>query len=167
MKRTCLLTLLALLLAATAALAAPDSKKQGGANKDHRSASREMRHGPDGGPPFAELDLSDAQKAKLKEQRDKHQEAFIDHRANMQKAELRLRQALETQPIDEVKLKSAREDLVKLQTQQLDFRIAQMRFFLSILTPEQRKKFDAAVAENGPEDMPGPPGDMPPPRMGK
>lgn len=166
MKRTCLLTLLALLLAATAALAGPDSKKQGN-NKDHRSASQEMRHGPDGGPPFAELDLSDAQKAKLKEQRDKHQEAFIDHRANMQKAELRLRQALETQPIDEAKLKSAREDLVKLQTQQLDFRIAQMRFFLSILTPEQRKKFDASVAENGPEDMPGLHGGMSPPRMGK
>lgn len=104
-------------------------------------------------PGLAELNLTDAQKAKLKEQHDKNEEAFIDMRAGMQKAELRLRKALEAQPIDEAKLKSAREELVKYQTQQIDFRISHMRFFLSVLTPEQRKKFDAAMADHETDGM--------------
>lgn len=147
---------LALLCAASFAAAG-----QGKGDNDADEQGPRMEHGPHGmepgmdgpgmdtpmPPALADLNLTDAQKAKLKEQHDKNEEAFIDMRAGIQKAELRLRQALDAQPIDEAKLKSAREDLVKYQTQQIDFRISHMRFFLSILTPDQRKKFDAAMAE--------------------
>lgn len=143
---------LALLCAATLALA---GQGKGGPDNDERGPRMEQGMGPgmDEGrapPPFADLGLSDAQKAQLKAHHDKNEEAMIDMRGGLQKAEMRLRQALEAQPIDEAKLKAAREDLVKYQTQQIDFRIAHMRYFLSVLTPEQRKKFDASMPEMGP-----------------
>lgn len=144
---------LALLCATSLALAGP-GKGKGGPDNDERGPRMEqgMSPGMDDRepPPFADLGLSDAQKAKLKEHHDKNEEAMIDMRAGLQKAEMRLRQALEAQPIDEAKLKAAREDLVKFQTQQIDMRIAHMRFFLSVLSPEQRQKFDASMPEKGP-----------------
>ena len=145
---------LALLCAASLALAG-QGKGRGGPDNDERGPRMEQGMGPgmqEGREPpfFADLGLGDAQKAQLKAHHDKNQEAMIDMRAGLQKAEMRLRQALEAQPIDEAKLKAAREDLVKYQTQQIDMRIAHMRYFLSVLTPEQRKKFDASMPEMGP-----------------
>jgi Spy/CpxP family protein refolding chaperone len=150
---------LALLCTVSLALAGPGRGNQ----EDEERGPRMEQMGPDMDGPgqgdgrlppgLSELNLTDAQKAKLKEHHDKNEEAFIDMRAGKQKAELRLRQALEAQPIDETKLKSAREDLVKYQTQQIDFRITQMRFFLSVLTPEQRKKFDSAMADHEMDGM--------------
>lgn len=151
----------AALFAGTLVWAAPDNKKDDDCSFNDKRCERGKGfrgEGPGGGmgpgmemqspPPFIDdLDLTDAQKAKLKAQRDKNEEAFIDLRAGLQKAELRLRQALEAQPIDEAKLKAAREDLVNLNAKQLDFRIEHMRFFLSVLTPEQRKKLDANMPD--------------------
>jgi len=140
--------LLALLCAVTLSIA---GQGRGAPDDDGRNPRMMQGMGPGMGmpdqppPQFDNLALTDAQKAKLKEYHDKNQETMIDMRAGMQKAELRLRQALEAQPIDEAKLKAAREDLIKYQTQQIDFRIAHMRYFLSLLTPEQRSRFDASI----------------------
>lgn len=105
-------------------------------------------------PPLTELNLSETQKSQLKDHHDQNAEAFIDLRANMQKAELRLRQALESQPIDESKLASAREEILQYQAQQIDFRIAHMRYFLSILTPEQRTQFVNSMDKMPPHGKP-------------
>lgn len=152
MKKLSILTL-ALLCATSLALAQKPGKEPRG--MDERGPR--MEHGAPGphqerkgGPDFDYLELTDTQKKQLADHREKNAETHIDLRANLQKAELRLRKALESQPVDEAGLKAAREDLIRYQTQQIDFRITHMRFFLSVLTPEQRARFESSMDESKP-----------------
>lgn len=121
------------------------------------ASSMALAQGPHMGPMpplVADLNLTESQQKQLKDHHDQNAEAFIDLRAGMQKAELRLRQALESQPIDESKLASAREEILKFQAQQIDFRIAHMRYFLSVLTPEQRTQFVNSMDKMPPHGKP-------------
>jgi Spy/CpxP family protein refolding chaperone len=55
-------------------------------------------------------------------------------------AEIRLHDALNAETISEADLKAIRTELLTLNEQRLDNRIANIRFFISTLTPEQNKK---------------------------
>ena len=55
-------------------------------------------------------------------------------------AEFRLHDALNAETISEVDLKAIRTELLTLNEQRLDNKIANVRFFVSTLTPEQNKK---------------------------
>lgn len=75
---------------------------------------------------------------------DQHKQASDSLRKALSKkikdAEIRLHDALNAETISEAELKAIRTDLLTLNEQRLDNRIATIRFFMSTLTPEQNKK---------------------------
>lgn len=96
------------------------------------------------GPPRYEIDsllgLSKDQIAAM----DQHGQAFDSLRKALSKkikdTEIRLHDALNAETVSEADLKAIRTELLVLNEQRLDSKIATVRFFVSTLTPEQNKK---------------------------
>jgi hypothetical protein len=82
---------------------------------------------------------------------DQHKQASDSLRkaltTKIRDAEFRLHDALDAETISEADLKVIRTDLLTLNEQRLDSRIANIRFFISTLTPEQTKKLRDMDAE--------------------
>ena len=121
-----------------------------------------MRRGPGGfgghGPMmFAMLDLSDAQKAKMRDIHEKQARAGIQARADMQLARMDMAKLMRSDNPDQSAINAQVDRMAKMRADMAKSRIATMLEARSVLTAEQRKKFDEMRA-NGPLGMHGPGG---------
>lgn len=98
---------------------------------------------------FGMLDLSDAQKAKMREIHEKQERAQIQSRADLQIARLDMRKLMQAENPDATAINAQVDRMAKLRSDMAKARIATMLEARMQLTAEQRKKFDTMRA-NGP-----------------
>lgn len=108
-------------------------------------------NGPEGRQIFRELDLTAEQQQQMKEQRQANRQAMQDyasaHRAVMRANHLQMQELLLAKDFDEA---AVRELASKMSEQQVEHRVAMLKKrheMLNILTPEQKKQYQALQAE--------------------
>lgn len=111
---------------------------------------RAMRHGLGLGPRIArELDLTDAQKEKMKAARERQQRKAIQTRADIQLARLDLRKLMQADKPDQRAIDAQIDRISGLEAGLHKSRVAAMLEFRAMLTPEQQKKLKE-LREQGP-----------------
>lgn len=117
----------------------------------HDMGMRRGKGGPGGHAAmmFGMLDLSDAQKAKMREIHEKQERAQIQSRADLQIARLDMRKLVHAENPDAAAINAQVDRMAKIRSDMAKARIATMLEARAQLTPDQRKKFDAMRA-NGP-----------------
>jgi Spy/CpxP family protein refolding chaperone len=104
-----------------------------------------MRHGP-GGPfgPFArQLELTDAQRAKLADIRDRQARRDIQARADLQIARLDLRKLVAAEKPEATAINTQIDRMARLRAEMAKSRMAAMLDARALLTPEQLRKLHA------------------------
>ncbi|MDR1760214.1 MAG: Spy/CpxP family protein refolding chaperone [Fibrobacter sp.] len=86
------------------------------------------------------IGLTEEQKQALKEQKKKKMNARMESKKERQQVEHRLREVLSADSLDEAALKSVKDSLMALNAKELDAKIADVRFWINTLTPEQSAK---------------------------
>lgn len=95
------------------------------------------------------LGLSEVQKKNIEEQKKKTVSTRITLKKERLLVERRLQEILSTDKLDEMELKSLKDSLMTLNEKGLDAMIADVRFFVDQLTPEQNAKIRKFHKENG------------------
>lgn len=88
-----------------------------------------------------ELNLTDAQKQKLRDHRFTHEKRAIQLRSDKAIAELDLMKAMQTYPVNSAELLKHGQKIATLNNELHQVRLEGLGFFLEQLTPEQHKKF--------------------------
>lgn len=88
-----------------------------------------------------ELNLTDAQKQKLRDHRFAHEKRAIQLRSDKAIAELDLMKAMQTYPVQSAELVKHGQKIAALNNELHQVRLEGLGFFLEQLTPEQHKKF--------------------------
>ncbi|MFN8588373.1 MAG: Spy/CpxP family protein refolding chaperone [Candidatus Eisenbacteria bacterium] len=106
---------------------------------------------------FGMLDLSDAQKAKMRDIHERQMRSNIQARADLQLARMDMAKLMRAENPDQAAINAQVDKMAKMRADVQKSRIATMLEARAQLTPEQRKKLDAMRA-NGPMGMHGGPG---------
>ncbi|MEI8176495.1 MAG: Spy/CpxP family protein refolding chaperone [Candidatus Omnitrophota bacterium] len=96
---------------------------------------------------FKDLNLTDAQRTALQENRERQKEGMKAMFAGMKEKRGVFRQELEKEPIDMGKVNQIHNEIKQLQGQMADQRLAGILEVRKVLTPEQFKKFMARMDE--------------------
>ncbi len=86
------------------------------------------------------LGLTEEQKQALKEQKEKKMAARLESKRVRRDVEHHLREVLSADSLDEATLKNVKDSLMALNEKELDAKIADVRFWINTLTPEQNAK---------------------------
>ena len=98
---------------------------------------------------YKDLNLTDAQKKSLEENKAKHKDQMKALFTEMKEKRLLIQKELKKETLDMEKINQLNNDLKKLQAQMLDYRLERILEVRKILTPEQFKKFTAKIEERG------------------
>jgi len=88
-----------------------------------------------------DLDLTEAQTAKLKDLQTAHMKAMTDLQANVKKAGIDLRSLMTADNPDKSAIKAKMKDVADLRLKVADARVDHLFEVRSVLTPEQQKKW--------------------------
>jgi Spy/CpxP family protein refolding chaperone len=94
-----------------------------------------------------ELELTDQQVDQIETMRTEHQLAMIDRRAELQKAELRLRKLMQEGDAPERDVNAAIDEVARLRADMQKARYQQHQQMLSVLTDAQRDKLEQLMEE--------------------
>ena len=134
-------------IAADVSSKATSSSASDGAAPHHKGMEHDGK-GPFGHPPFDQiLSLTDAQKQTLKAAHEKQEPAMHDLHEKIHAAHEALNKAGDTKA-DDATLTKLSNDLAALLAQQEVARVKAHQQLVSILTPEQKQKLDAFMAEH-------------------
>lgn len=134
-----LIAILALASSAACAQSSGASGEQKKAFMEKKEAKRQEL--------YKELNLSEEQKKLLEENRNKHKERMKTLFAGMKEKMTFMRQELQKDTLDTAKINQTNNELKKLQTDMLDYRLDRILEVRKILTPEQFKKFMSKIEE--------------------
>ena len=95
------------------------------------------------------LKLTDEQRAKMQELRLAHQKEMISLRADLQKLRANMKLEITADKFNEGKVKSIQADISKVMNDIGSKMILHLRSVRDLLTPDQRKQFDARVLAGG------------------
>ncbi|NIR47451.1 Spy/CpxP family protein refolding chaperone [candidate division KSB1 bacterium] len=95
-----------------------------------------------------ELELTEDQRAQIKEQRFATQTSAIETRSKIQIAELELQKLMHEENVDENKVKSKVQEIGKLKTELRWNRVHGRLSMQEILTPEQKEKLKSVLPEH-------------------
>jgi Spy/CpxP family protein refolding chaperone len=153
MKRGIHLATLA--LAATVGMASL-ALAQGGPGPADRSdegwSDHDGPHGDRGGPPadaFERLDLTDAQRGKLAEVRDKHRRAAVPIEGDLKLARMDLEKLMRSEKPDANAVSRQVDKISNLRAQLMKNRLTGLIEARTVLTPEQQKKLQEMRREGG------------------
>lgn len=107
------------------------------------------KRGPRGPRGVAALELTDAQKQKMKDLNTKHQKAMIDLRATQQKAQIDLRELRSQDSPKTSDIKTKVNALMSAQGKIMEHEIQHGIDVKNILTPEQQKKLSEMRGKRG------------------
>lgn len=102
-------------------------------------------------PPWKmeQLNLSAEQKTKLNNFHDQHQKEMIDLQSEKKKLEIDLKSALRAEQISKPTVDKIRAALKVNSSARIDHRIDGILFLFSVLTPEQKAKFEEISGSRG------------------
>jgi Spy/CpxP family protein refolding chaperone len=97
---------------------------------------------------YKELDLSDEQKKLLEENKNKHREERKAMLAGINSKRGALRQELQKDELDMVKIRQLNEDLKKVEGKMLDYRLDRILEVRKILKIDQFRRFVSKIGEH-------------------
>ena len=95
------------------------------------------------------LKLTDEQRTKMQDLRLVHQKEMIPLRSDLQKFHANMKLEMTTDKFNESKVKSIQADISKAMNEIASKTILHMRAVRDLLTPEQKKQFDARILSGG------------------
>jgi Spy/CpxP family protein refolding chaperone len=95
------------------------------------------------------MKLTDEQKAKMQDLRLAHQREMIPLRSDLQKLHASMKLEITADKFNESKVKSLQGDISKVMNEIASKTILHQRAVRDLLTPEQRKQFDARILSGG------------------
>jgi|GEM_PF-3059701 len=124
-----------------------DSEEREFRRMEHKMHHRHehMRHGFMRA--FAQLDLSEEQKTKLKALKAGNQDVAETRRESLHNIESQIQQLMKADAIDDAQIKALTSQAAELKADQLIFAANMKKQAIAILTDEQREKFDAMKAK--------------------
>jgi Spy/CpxP family protein refolding chaperone len=153
MKRTTVVLLLLTLFLSVIAFAQQEPQKAPtpmAGKMDKMKMMQGMMQGKGGsGAMMGLMKLTDEQRAKMQDLRLAHQKEMIPLRADLQKLHANMKLEITADKFSESKVKSIQGDLSKVMNEIASKTILHQRAVRDLLTPEQRKQFDARILSGG------------------
>ena len=149
MKRTIGVMAILTLFLCTLAFAQQDPQKTPApsAGKMGRMGMMQGKGGP--GAMMGMMKLTDEQKAKIQDLRLAHQKEMMPLRADLQKLKASMKLEITADKFNESKVKAIQADMSKVMNEIASKTILHGRAVRDLLTPEQRKQFDARILSGG------------------
>jgi len=140
---------IALVLSASVIFAQSAAKTSGtdvangveGRHAGHRHHRGQMQFG------FGKLNLTDAQKAQMKQVRENHKATMAGLREQMQAKRKELREATEGSSFNEAVATQKFTEMAPIEAKLMAERVAMRKEFMNLLTPEQRTQLDQMRSE--------------------
>ncbi len=98
---------------------------------------------------FLQLDLSDEQRRKVSDIRLEYRKAMIRLGADIDVAEVELKELLMGEPVDLKAVKAKIQDIEELRGRRRFYRIERLQELKRLLTPRQKKRLDKLMPEDG------------------